>query len=198
MVSRLNGVLALVVVPGLLVASCAKKPGRTQSQADAGPDQTQGGDIAGANRPKSATQLSETLVIEPGVGIGKVRFGQTFDEVRSILGQPVFSMDRALEYSGYVLASRGDERVATISCGDLKGPNSLVGMKYKCRTAEGIGIGSSERQVTGAYGQPDRRTNDDIVQGAVRLWYGSKLMELRLMDDKVYYMWFGTPKRTDR
>jgi hypothetical protein len=135
------------------------------------------------------------LTVYPGQGMGRLRFGQTIEETRAVLGEPDFAMGRdVLQYPGFAVTSRGDGRVATIFCGDLKGPDSPFVRRCRCRTVEGIGMGSSEQQVLRAYGEPDKRISDDSVPGSVRLGYRSRIMEMRLKDNKVYFMYFGSPR----
>ena len=99
--------------------------------------------------------------IRPGVGIGPIRLGMTEQQVRRALGRPN-TVQRARAGRIYVVSlnfyMRGDYRVT------LRGPRGavrviLVGtVSEDEKTPEGIGIGSSEKDLRGAY--PSMRCKD--------------------------------------
>ena len=147
--------------------------------------------------PNSSSVDSEAsrYIIEPGAGMGPVRFGMSFEEVKRLMGQPDYTMgERVLQYSGFVLTSRDGKTLAAIACGDLNRADSPFVDRCICRTTQGVGMGSSLRQILTAYGEPPVQVQDETVPGATILRYPSDFMEFRLKDDKVYFMYFGTPQ----
>lgn len=95
----------------------------------------------------------EPMVIEPTVGIGKVKFGMTAKEVQSVLGKPDDIDDTGIVYwrlglSIYIFKGT----VNSITCIGVSG---MPGFKpCTARTSKGIGIGSTREQIIEAYGKP--------------------------------------------
>ena len=134
------------------------------------------------------------FVITPRQGMGPARFGMALEEVTRLIGQPDLHMANGyLQYEGFALTTRDGRTLGTIACGDINSANSQVVRRCPCRTSLGIRMGSSERAVIAAYGEPDRRDPDRIVPDAGILRYSALGMEFRLKDDKVYFMYFGAP-----
>lgn len=98
---------------------------------------------------------SSTLVVRPGVSIGKVRLGMTLTEVRRVLGRPWIVSRRdqvgfGIRYVEYQWAY-GTWRVG------LRGPRGRervvrIGTTLRSqRTVVGIGVGSNVREVVRRY-----------------------------------------------
>jgi len=135
----------------------------------------------------------EKFIIQPGVGIGELHFGDSSDKVTKILGKPDFMMgDWLYQYTGLAVVTR-EGKVYSFQGGDVKSPGTRHVQQCRLQTAEGIGIGSSEQEIVKVYGEPTRRTTR---QGDVTIAYRSKGMGLKLRDNKVYLMSFGIPKET--
>lgn len=116
--------------------------------------------LAAASAALARPAVAETA-IRPGVGIGPIRLGMTEQQVRRALGRPD-NVQRARAGRIYVVSLnfylRGDYRVT------LRGPRgavrvSLVGTVSRDeKTPNGLGIGSSERDLRRAY--PTLRCKD--------------------------------------
>lgn len=91
-----------------------------------------------------AVPTGAAAAIVPQHGISGVRLGQTEAKVRDILGAPVravegrndFGRYRELRYRGLTVSLQGGRRVTAVSTGARRE-----------RTASGVGVGSTERQV---------------------------------------------------
>ena len=169
-------VLSIFVFVGFFCIGCKKTPNEV-------PQDTEGG----SNQP--AEEASEDLVIRPGIGVGKIKFGMTVKQMKDILGKP----DVAATGISYMYTALGIEIVAkdtvTISAILCGNPNRqslpiVKAMEKACKfkTADGIGIGSTEDQVLKAFGQPTKRSN-----GMLR--YKGNRMSITLANGKVIGMW---------
>ncbi len=100
----------------------------------------------------------EPMVIEPGVGIGKVKFGMLSKEVRSILGKPDFEMRDAQMTESLVYNELGlsiyifKGSVKGMTCRGVSGDPEVK--PCTAITSRGIGIGSTREQIVEAYGKP--------------------------------------------
>ena len=109
--------------------------------------------LAGCSKKKN-----EPLVIEPGVGIGKVTFGMPSKDVRSVLGKPDFEMRDAQMTESLVYNELGlsiyifKGFVKGITCRGVSGDPEVK--PCTARTSKGIGIGSTRKQIIEAYGEP--------------------------------------------
>jgi len=140
------------------------------------------------DRPK------RTFVVQPLVGIDKVRFGMTVEQMKEILGEPVRSRGIVHEYRdlGLAILAIKDNTVTMIACGDRRRADSPLVKNCTVRTKKGIGMGSSKEAVIKAYGQPSS-TQELPVPGddsAVMLRYDQLSSEFMLRNGKVTYMMF--------
>ena len=143
--------------------------------------------------PEPEDVNEDLFIIQPAVGMGELLFGTNQTKVTEILGKPDFMIGEGLyQYTGLVVVAR-EGKVYSFQCGDAKGPRTRHAEQCPCRTAEGIGVGSSEQDIVAAYGEPTGRTT--TRQGDARIGYRSKGMGLSLRDDKVYFMSFGVPRQ---
>lgn len=127
-----------------------------------------------ANTNVQATDPNEqdttAALIQPGVGVGEVEFSMTVDEMKTALGKP----DIDATGISYVYAHLGievvfrDEKVHSIHCvHHINNAPEVKACKY--RTEEGIGIGSTESDITSAYGEPFKRSNGALMYKALGL-----------------------------
>jgi len=145
--------------------------------------------LAPAPEPEDVDE--DQFIIQPGVGIGELHFGDSSDKVINILGKPDFMMgDWLYQFTGLAVLVR-EGKVYSFQGGDAKGPDTRHAQQCRLRTSEGIGMGSSEQEIVKVYGEPTRRTTR---QGDVTISYQSKHMGFILRDNKVYLMSFGIPK----
>jgi hypothetical protein len=105
-------------------------------------------------------------LIRPGVGIGPLRLGMTPQQVRHALGQPIYVRGTRLGfgrllieysywldgYTAYLLRVGGKARVVSVQ-------TTLA----KEKTASGLGVGSTERQIRRVY--PDVRCSEIFPPG---------------------------------
>ncbi|MHC4241190.1 MAG: LolA family protein [Planctomycetota bacterium] len=133
----------------------------------------------------------DQFIIQPGVGIGELHFGDSNDKVIKVLGKPDFMMgDWLYQYTGLAVVTR-EGKVYSFQGGDAKGPGTRHVQQCRLRTAEGIGMDSSEQEIVEVYGEPTRRTTR---KGDISIVYRNKGMGFTLRDDKVYLMSFSLPK----
>jgi len=135
---------------------------------------------------------AKTFVVEPLVGIDKVRFGMTVEQMKEILGEPQSSRGILQEYRdfGFAIMALRNNTVTMIACGDRRRPDSPLVKKCSVRTSKGIGMGSSEEDVISAYGQPSSTQQLPGQGNAVMFRYDQLSSEFLLMDGKVTYMMF--------
>lgn len=97
------------------------------------------------------------------VGIEGIRLGYSVQQVEAVLGTPTDEGDVIGMYRGWHHFGYGSTKVPPmldfcfIDNGDGYGPLDmiLIGSTYWGKTKEGIGTGSSYKQVHAAYGAPD-------------------------------------------
>ena len=132
---------------------------------------------------------AKVYIVEPLVGIDKVAFGMTVDQMKDALGEPQRIRDPWQEYSddGFAIFAM-NAGVEMIVCGHRLDPDAGRVKNCKVRTKKGIGIGSASNDIIEAYGAPD--LTERLNSGAIKLRYGSLRSEFILMDDKVFYMSF--------
>ncbi len=128
-----------------------------------------------------------------GIGIGKLRFGMSIDEMKAILGEP----QRTTGYAAYeyldqgfaVVAARNDPTVLRILCGAMAESGNMLVERFKYRTAEGIGMRSSKGEIVKAYGPPDEERHvDEGDLNIIELNYKVLGAVLVLRDDQVVYI----------
>jgi hypothetical protein len=105
----------------------------------------------------------EPMVIEPGVGIGKVTFGISGDDVRRLLGKSDFEMRGAHQITETLAYNKLGLNIYIFKGGvdaiTCIGVSGMPGFKpCKAKTSKGIGIGSTRELIIEAYGKP---TSDD-------------------------------------
>jgi hypothetical protein len=144
----------------------------------------------------------EALTIQPGVGMGPIRFGRSIDMASQVLGRPDRVTGNANEYHslGLAIVASNDGTVASILCGDTSRPDSPLIKACKCRTKEGIGMGSGRREVIRAYRRPSSTKRNDIPgQGTtVVLEYERIGAQFTLRNDKVVHMMFRQSRPASR
>ena len=151
--------------------------------------------VPGTEPKVTAPGPAKTFVVEPLVGIDKVRFGMTVEQMKEILGEPQRSKGVLQEYRdfGFAIMTLKNNTVTMIACGDRRRPDSPLVKKCSVRTSKGIGMGSSEKDVISAYGQASSTQQLPGLPGqgnAVMLRYDQLSSEFLLMDGKVVYMMF--------
>src|SRR5581483_11446568 len=99
-----------------------------------------------ANQQKGNETQPATIeeIIEPGVGVGKVRAKMSIDQVIAELGQPDNKTGHILNYThlGFSVSPDKNGTVSLIMCGDPSSFGSPLVRSFRGRTKEGIGMGS--------------------------------------------------------
>jgi len=141
-----------------------------------------------------ARKVEEEMLIVPKVGIGEMKFGMTIDEVKRLWGEP----DKVASGSAHIYYSKGltiyafkrTGVVASAICFSSKSMrvspwSPIFGPRvedFEGKTAEGIGIGSTEGAVMEAYGEPTTITQQE---NGVTLNYDAMRMQFWLTNGKV-------------
>jgi hypothetical protein len=137
------------------------------------------------------------MQVTPLVGIGKVRFGMSEEEVINILGEPDKRRPRCLIYRrlGLSVVVHPKLGLFSLACFTKKAIpwwDRFSTNDFRGATKEGIGMGSSEEQVIKPFGKPDER-NDQGRQ--VILTYKELGLSLVLLSNKVIQFWMRIPSK---
>jgi outer membrane lipoprotein-sorting protein len=133
--------------------------------------------------------------VTPGTGIGPIKFGMSKDEIVKILGKPEVEEKTTLQYSsrGFALSVSPQRGLLLIDCFSQKTCAFKV-HDFAGRTEEGIGIGSSLKELEEAFGKPDTaRTEPSTTSKCVS--YGKRGLSLTLYDDKVVGFMLSAPRK---
>ncbi len=132
---------AVIVCAGLIIFGCGKEEEQVPAE-EATPV---------AEPPVEAAEL----VVAPTVGIGDVKFGMTKEDVYDLWGLPgeTKNVGYRIDYYSWLGVGLGYpfDKLGQIHClhsQDLEGLLDFAG-----KTAEGIRLGSSEEEVSAAYGE---------------------------------------------
>ena len=133
------------------------------------------------------------FVVRPGAGMGDLRLGDPDTRIVDVLGEPEFKMgDQIYQYAGFAVIAR-EGKVYSIQCGDMKGPGSRHWEVCRCRTVEGIAIGTPEQDLLKTYGEPTMRRTE---QESLVLFYRDRNMAFWLRNDQVHAMSFNQVRAT--
>lgn len=128
------------------------------------------------DRIRIAARQNPPLLIVSGESVGEITLGMKKDEVRRALGAPEMQRGgpNTWEYltGGFALMfSADDDRLVAILGGASCPPDSALVEAFKGRTREGLGMGSSPKEITKAMGEPERVW----IEGAAEYLYYPKL-----------------------
>jgi hypothetical protein len=142
-------------------------------------------------KPPPSAQEAAELTIVPGVGIGRVKFGMSREQIVTVLGEPEFTMhDSYLCYPSkglqLVLVGREPDKLGTIIANPSDAA-SATRNEFLGQTDKGIRMGSSEKQVRDAYGEPDPPLpSDKDLHASVKLLRYDKLgIMFSFVDDRL-------------
>jgi hypothetical protein len=145
-------------------------------------------------KSKPIRKPNKLVRILPGIGLGKVRFGMSFSEVRKKLGPPDRKTGGIYEYTslGFAVMPGPKGRVAALMCGDgtcrTDAGFSLADV-FKGVTNEGIKMGSTTEQVVEAYGVPNKKDSSKVNEVAFEEYHYTKLkMNFRFKDDRLIHL----------
>ena len=138
---------------------------------------------------QQTTEAFEDLLIRPGIGIGKIKFGMTVQQMKDLLGEPdvdATGISYMYKSLGIEIIAKDKVNISAILCGNFSHRNEpmfkAMEDAFKLKTAEGIGIGSTEDEVIKAFGQPTKHRGDKLL-------YKDKRMSFTLHGDKVIGIW---------
>ncbi len=124
--------------------------------------------------------------IIPGVGLGPIRFGMSRDKIESLIGKPdgYESNNTSLLYysRGFFLTVSHRSGLKNIHCVSQMLTMNQV-REFAGKTKEGIGLGSSLREVEKVFGKPDRDEGHDAMNK--ELVYTKVGLEIQFYGDKV-------------
>jgi hypothetical protein len=197
MVTRKNVRILILLACGIALAlaasSCKKKEEEPTEPKVTVPGTEPKVTVPGTEPKVTVPGTAKVLVVEPLVGIDKVRFGMTVEEMKQVLGEPQRTRVPLHEYrdSGFAIFAINNT-VTMVACGSRRSSDSPLIKNCKVRTGKGIGMGSSKEDVISSYGQPSSTQQLPGVSNAVLLKYDQLSSEFLLRDDKVVYMMFRT------
>jgi len=141
--------------------------------------------------------VPQTMVIEPGVGIGPIKFGMTKEDLIKNLGEPdkIEGNGVGLNYvssKGLSFLVHPVRGVQAIDCWSKEYPFPFATITtFTGKTKEGIGMGASREQIEAAYERPDQVT----TQGPLTtLRYNKLQMHFMLMQGKLVSIKMEAPK----
>jgi hypothetical protein len=136
----------------------------------------------------SNSQSDAPILIEPRIGVGKVRAGMNITNVIHQLGEPQRRTANALEYTslGFAVMPGPDGIVQVVMCGDVTGINGPLVNAFTGRTKEGVGLKSTREELVKAYGDPT--SSEKMRGGAESMAYQSLGITFTLEAGKVYHM----------
>jgi hypothetical protein len=128
------------------------------------------------------------MLIEPNLGVGKVRVGMQTRDVIAQLGEPQRRTANALEYTklGFAVMPDPQGTIRVVMCGDVTGINGPLVKAFSGRTQEEIGLNSTREELVKAYGQPT--ASERLVGGTESLRYDPLGITFTLEGGKVYHM----------
>jgi hypothetical protein len=144
----------------------------------------------------SQAEYQETLLIEPGKAVGKVRGNMTIEEVIAELGRPDRRYNETtLQYLrfGFSVVADREGLTRVVLCGDPSDKSSALIKLFSGRTKEGIGMGSSRDDLIAAYGPPS--AVEPWGEDEEQIVYSSMGIGFILADDKVHHITVSFPKR---
>lgn len=109
--------------------------------------------------------------VEPGVGVGPIKFGMSMEDVKKALGEPGRMTGRAQEYLalGLAVLPGRDGTVGAVMMGDTGG--GTLSEAFKGSTKDGIGMGVNRDKIVAVLGQPER--SETAASDTERLHYDS-------------------------
>jgi hypothetical protein len=105
-------------------------------------------------------------LITPGVGIGPIKLGMTLAQVRKALGRPVYAHGRTAGFGRLLIEYSYWTDGYTVYLLRAGGMTSVVSVETTLRaqrTRQGLGVGSTERQLRRAY--PSLRCREVFPEG---------------------------------
>lgn len=113
----------------------------------------------------------DALVWHPFSELADVQCGDSREKVIATLGYPASQSERFLDYTelGFSVVLTESGKVYSFACGSGCDLDRILAKRFKYKTDKGIGMNSSEEEITSAYGQPDRRK--ETAEGDLQVYY---------------------------
>jgi hypothetical protein len=137
-------------------------------------------------------------IIKPGESVGPIRLGMSREEVKEAVGEPESRKSLVWNYSsdGFTVTFSPEGTVKAVF-GGIGSPSvdsdsvPEYAFRFKARTPEGIGIGSTLEEVLAGLGTPSWETNNS---GVKNLFYRQASLSVALWHDHVYNIALVTQK----
>lgn len=162
----------IVLISSLLLIVPLFSVGCDKSTDEAPPDEPR----EVARQPQSEPG---DMLIEPGIGVGRVKFGMTVEQMKDVLGEPdVDATGISLMYQslGIEIIAKDQQTIVAIVCGNPNNvPTPVVKALQKAckfKTAEGVGIGSTDYEVIDLLGEPTSRTEKRLLYKDKKMFIG--------------------------
>lgn len=141
----------------------------------------------------SAEETTESLVILPEVGLGKLKFGMTGDQVEQALGKPSDHIRDTRHYKDHGIRVVGNMAPSTNAAAVIIfGGNDPVyvakARKYKMRNE--IGMDSTLEEIVQTYGKPTS-VREDV--GYQHVYYDKNGVTFTLVDNQVIQIMLAQP-----
>ncbi len=132
---------------------------------------------------------SEITLIVPWESVGKVRKGMTTNEIEAVLGKPDKMQGKMMVYDKKFGMTAGQSKfgVLVVMCGDSSGKGPGV-KKFKGRTKEGIGMGSTREEIVTSIGEPTSAKLFNAELNQEQLEYKALGFEFILEKGKVFHI----------
>jgi len=122
----------------------------------------------GCAEKEGEAELPVSLTVEPLVGIGDVKFGDSKDVVIANFGEPdeIQAQGNELNYvasKGMSLTIKADMGLQRIKLWSDNWPQNLPFKvsTFTGKTKDDVGMGATREQITATYGEPDRTSTPD-------------------------------------
>ena len=139
---------------------------------------------------------SRDLHIEPGVGLGPIKFGMPMDEVPALLGDPDPGAGKVLHYQrlGIAIIPSNGSHVGAIMMGDSAG--SFLVDRFQGETKEGIGMRATREMIVKVFGEPQEANTppakmlrrEEARQGLESISYDSDNLKFVLKDGELVHI----------
>ena len=124
--------------------------------------------FVGCTEKEKNNKPEVSLTVEPLVGIGDIKFGDSKDGIIGIFGEPdeIQAQGNELNYvasKGMGLTIDADMGLKRIKLWSENWPQKLLFTvsTFAGKTASDVGMGATREQIVAAYGEPDRTSTPD-------------------------------------
>jgi outer membrane lipoprotein-sorting protein len=149
---------------------------------------------AAATQPAGA---DERFVLKPGVGLGPVKFGASFDEVVKAFGEPDEvkgrnGVDLRYPSKGFALMVDARAGLLIVNAYTRRAAGPFAVNDFAGKTDKGIAMGATRAEIEKAYGKPGKVTDNG---GQVGLEYPDGKLTFVLLNDRLAQVVMMIPRR---